>query len=135
MVGHCLARYSLNRKEISVWTLSSHWVVSLRKTLSSHVAPVHPEVQKGAGELSEKSNKTRKEGEGEGVHFSMSKTTAGQRKFNSNITRKEWGVMAKIIMRDRFFLLLKGRKKKSRSENLKFLRLGFIVMLNFKLTF
>ena len=82
-------RYSLNRKEISVWTSSSHCVVSLRKTLSSHVAPVHPGVQKGTGELSEKSNKTRKEGEG--VHFSMSKTTAGQRKFNSNITLKEGG--------------------------------------------
>lgn len=125
MVGHCLARYSLNRKEISVWTLSSHWVVSLRKTLSSHVAPVHPEVQKGAGELSEKSNKTRKEGEGEGVHFSMSKTTAGQRKFNSNITRKEWGVMAKIIMRDRFFLLLKGRKKKVAIRKFKVPQVGF----------
>ena len=30
---------------------------------------------------------------------------------------------------------LEGEKKKPRSENLKFLRLGFIVMLNFKLTF
>lgn len=89
MVAHCLVCYSLNTKEISVWTSSSHCVVSLRKTLSSHVAPVHPGVQKGTGELSEKSNKTRKEGEG--VHFSMSKTTAGQRKFNSNITLKEGG--------------------------------------------
>ena len=79
----------MNRKEISVWTSSSHCVVSLRKTLSSHVAPVHPGVQKGTGELSEKSNKPRKEKEG--VHFSMSKTTAGQRKFNSNITLKEGG--------------------------------------------
>ena len=89
MVAHCLVRYSLNRKEISVWTSSSHCVVSLRKTLSSHVAPVHLGVQKGTGELSEKSNKPRKEEEG--VHFSMSKTTAGQRKFNSNITLKEGG--------------------------------------------
>ena len=125
MVAHCLARYSLNRKEISVWTSSSHCVVSLRKTLSSHVAPVHPGVQKGTGELSEKSNKTRKEGEGEGVHFSMSKTTAGQRNFNSNITRKEWGVMAKIIMRDRFFLLLKGRKKKVAIRKFKVPQVGF----------
>ena len=30
---------------------------------------------------------------------------------------------------------LEGEKKKPPSENLKFLRLGFIVMLNFKLTF
>ena len=91
MVAHCLVCYSLNRKEISVWTSSSYCVMSLRKTLSSHVAPVHPGVQKGTGELPEKSNKTRKEGEGEGVHFSMSKTTAGQRKFNRNITLKEGG--------------------------------------------
>ena len=116
MVAHCLVCYSLNRKEISVWTSSSHCVMSLRKTLSSHVAPVHPEVQKGVGELSEKSNKTRKEGEG--VHFSMSKTTAGQRKFNSNITLKEEEVMAKMIMQDCFFLLLKGRKKNSHDRKI-----------------
>ena len=108
--------------------------MSLRKTLSSHVAPFHPGVQKGTGALSEKSNKTRKEGEG--VHFSMSKTTAGQRKFNSNITLKEGGSdgeddNARLLL----FTPKREKKKQPRSENLKFLRLGFIVMLNFKLTF
>ena len=123
MVAHCLVCYSLNRKEISVWTSSSHCVMSLRKTLSSHVAPVHPGVQKGTSELSEKSNKTRKEGEG--VHFSMSKTTAGQRKFNSNITLKEEEVMAKMIMQDCFFLLLKGRKKTATIGKFKVPQVGF----------
>lgn len=107
--------------------------MSLRKTLSSHVAPVHPGVQKGTSELSEKSNKTRKEGEG--VHFSMSKTTAGQRKFNSNITLKGGGSDGEDDNARLLLFTPKREKKQPRSENLKFLRLGFIVMLNFKLTF
>ena len=118
MVAHCLVRYSLNRKEISVWTSSSHCVVSLRKTLSSHVAPVHPGVQKGNGELSEKSNKTQKEGEGEGVHFSMSKTTSGQPKFNSNITRKEWGSDGEDHNEGLLLFTLEREKKKSRDQKI-----------------
>ena len=97
--------------------------MSLRKTLSSQVAPVHPGVQKGTGELSEKSNKTRKEGEG--VHFSMSKTTAGQRKFNRNITLKEGGSDGEDDNARLLLLLLKGRKKTATIGKCKVPQVGF----------